>query len=81
MSLLYDLSGQRRKPECWILKHNEDGRILCNDGRRRAYANIERFKMYRHLGHAMRRAGTEYTCCAVYEGELVTRDGKIERGW
>ena len=66
------------KPLYWILRHKEDGRVLCVDGNRRSMASgIERIKKYKTEGFALRRAKFDYVCHAVHPGDGLDCCGRI----
>ena len=68
----------------WILRHKDDSRVLCKDGRRRMLCfGVESIKMYKRVGNAMRKAGTQYSCHAVYDGDELDACGRIfePSGW
>jgi len=72
-----------RKPLFWILRHNDDGRFLCVDGKRRHFSPVEMIKRYVYLGNAMKRARSKYTAHAVHEGDTLDACGVITTsgGW
>ena len=62
-----------------VLVHKEDGRILCNDGERRKHLNPLDAKLYRQRAAAEKRAGFDYACHFLYEGDVITADARILR--
>ena len=69
------------KPSYWILRHKDDGRVLCTDGKRRHKAACARdIKMYRTEGWALRRAKYDYSCHAVYGDDSIDCCGVIRNG-
>lgn len=67
-----------RRPLGWILRHKDDGRFLCVDNRRRdMVAGIERIKVYKREHAALRRAGYQFVCHAIHEGESIDICGRI----
>jgi hypothetical protein len=74
----------KRKPLFWILRHNEDGRVLCIDNKRRSKASgVEEIKKYKNQSNAMKRAGFTFACHAVNDGDCLDCCGRITEamGW
>jgi len=59
-----------------LLKHKEDGRILCEDGMRRTHADPYSFKTYKRVGNAL-RCNPDYSAHHVYEGDRVDSYGRV----
>lgn len=81
------------KPSYWFLRHSEGQGVLCNDGVTRRQDNPENFKKYVYHGNAQKRANqvflperqglsmAEFSCIAVYEGDIVHPNGDVDRHW